>query len=83
MQQIPFQIQVQGKEVLGFLNVVNGAGRDNDSLPSLFHVMERRNHQNFYVGQLLLNPFKGWWLPDSPYSEYAEWLGNKVELYYE
>jgi hypothetical protein len=44
-----------------------------------FHVMVG----NRYHGQLMLNPGKGWWLPDSSLSEYADQLGAIIEAWYE
>lgn len=79
MRQIPFTLQVDGQPVYGFLNDVH---KHEGDLPRLFHVVEKTPAGNYYRGQLMLNPFKGWWLPDSKFEGYAEQLGELVQVWW-
>lgn len=82
MESIPFELELPEGKVSGFLNITAGAATTNE-LPTHFHVMERTPRGNYYRGQLMLNPFKGWWLPDSKFSDYAERLGERAQLWYQ
>ena len=83
MDDIPFSLSTERGNVGGFLRAPQGAGFTTERLQSIFHVIERRKDGNYYRGQLMLNPFKGWWLPDSPLEEHANYLGDIVQQWYE
>lgn len=81
MQEIPFSVDMDGRKINGFLNVVMGAGSSGD-VPRYLHCMVRKADGYYYWGNLFMRQDR-WVLLDSPLSGYTEYLGNIVELWYE